>query len=138
MQEQTYKDEITGQTDRRYMTELELSQSLHTIQDTIDSIRRFMEDGNIEQVNKGIRIIRNRVVALSEIKKEMDAQRKEMAERAWQTETWDGHRINNVDAIMVYGFKSRIDMEKAWQEAGLMEKEAQYKHQIGEPSGMRG
>ena len=41
MQEQTYKDEITGQTDRRYMTALELSQALHEIEEVIDSIRRF-------------------------------------------------------------------------------------------------
>jgi len=70
MQEQTYKDEITGQTDRKYMTALELSQALHDIEEVIDSIRRFYkaEDVEIEQVNRGIRILRNRVVALSELK----------------------------------------------------------------------
>jgi len=67
-----------------------------------------------------------------------DCSRCEMAYRAWQIEAWDRHRISNADSIFVYGFKSRVDMEQAWQEAGLMEREAQYRYQIGEPSGARG
>ena len=54
----------------------------------------------------------------------------EMADRAWQVEVWDKHRINNADAIFVYGFKSRVDMEEAWYEAGLADREARYKYQI--------
>lgn len=54
----------------------------------------------------------------------------EMAYRAWQVEMWDKHRINNADAIIVYGFKSRIDMELSWQEAHLIERENQYKYKI--------
>lgn len=65
-------------------------------------------------------------------------ERNEMAYRAWQTEVWDRHRINNADAIFVYGFKSRVDMEEAWKEARLAEKEAEYKYQIGDPEGERG
>ena len=56
----------------------------------------------------------------------------EMADRAWQVEVWDRHRISNADAIYVYGFKSRVDMEKAWQEAGLSERESQYRYQIAQ------
>lgn len=62
----------------------------------------------------------------------------EMADRAWQVEVWDRHRISNLDAIMVYGFKSRMDMERAWGEAGLSERESGYKYQIGDPAGQRG
>lgn len=54
----------------------------------------------------------------------------EMADRAWQVEVWDKHRISNADAIYVYGFKSRVDMEEAWYEAGLADREARYKYQI--------
>jgi hypothetical protein len=53
-----------------------------------------------------------------------------MADRAWQVEVWDKYRISNSDAIVVYGFKSRIDMEQAWVDAGLANREASYAHSI--------
>jgi hypothetical protein len=61
-----------------------------------------------------------------------------MAYRAWQEEVWDGHRISNANAIFQYGFKSRVDMEKAWEDAELAEQESHYKYQIGDPAGMVG
>lgn len=62
----------------------------------------------------------------------------EMADRAWQVEVWDGHRISNADAISVYGFKSRADMEKAWEEAHLFERESRFNYDIDGTTGSVG